>query len=400
MTRITDVSTFLLTAPGTHIGMPDTQRSAALIHITTDDGATGLGETYAGLYVAPLVPPCVDLYRPLLLGQDPHDIGRLMDTMRLRSMRWGMHGLPVQVMSGIEMALWDLHAKRLNLPAYQVLGGLAQGTLRLYASAYASLFPPEESAQKVLHYVAQGFTAVKLATGFWGKPRDHDTPIAQVIDEECSKVEAIRRAVGSRIDLALDHHGANNPHPWSSDAAIHIIQALDQYRLMWFEQPCASDDVEGYARLRAQVTTPIAGAEEATTVHEIERYLEKDALDVIQPDVAWMGIGAAQKTFALARAHGIRSTLHVAGTAVARAANYHFAFSQPDCTIVEYQVEQNPLFDELLIEPFDIRGGYLHPPTVPGFGVRLTRETLERFPFAPRPWKVSHQPGGAAQGTA
>jgi D-galactarolactone cycloisomerase len=398
MSRIADVSTFLLTAPGRHIGMPDTQRSAALIQITADDGVSGLGETYAGLYVAPVVPSLVDVYRPLLLGRDPDDIDSLLEMMRLRSMRWGMTGLPVQVVSGIEMALWDLHAKRLNVPAYRVLGGPAQPRLRLYASAYAAPHPPEATARKVAHYVAAGFTAVKLATGFWDHPRDRATPIAQIVDEERSKLEAIRRAVGTDVDLALDHHGANNPHAWSGEAAAEIVRALDDYHLMWVEQPCASHDIAGYARLRAQVTTPIAGAEDATTVHEVARYLDAAALDIIQPDVAWMGIRAAREAFALARAHDVRATLHVAGTAVARAANYHFAFTEPECAIVEYQVEQNPLFDELLVEAFDVRGGHLYPSTAPGFGVTIRREVQERYPFVPRPWRPTSAPGGSAQG--
>jgi L-alanine-DL-glutamate epimerase-like enolase superfamily enzyme len=398
MSRIAGVSTFLLTAPGRHIGMPDTQRSAALIQITTDDGATGLGETYAGLYVAPVVPSLVEVYRPLLLGSDPDEIGPLLDTMRLRSMRWGMVGLPVQVMSGIEMALWDLYAKRRDVPAYRVLGRMAQPRLRLYASAYAAPHPPQATAAKVAHYAAAGFTAVKLATGFWDHPRDASTPLARIIEEERAKLDAIRREVGGGVDIALDHHGANNPHPWSGETAAEIIGALDDYGLMWIEQPCASHDVAGYARLRAKVRTPVAGAEDATTLYEIARYLDAGALDVIQPDVAWMGIAATREAFALARAHGVRTTLHVAGTAVARAANYHFALTEPDCAIVEYQVEQNPLFDELLVEPFDVRGGHLHPPAAPGFGVKVTPEVLSRYPFVARAWRPTKTPGGSAQG--
>lgn len=398
MSVIAEVAVYLLTAPGKHIGMPDTKRSAALVQITDDAGVTGLGETYAGLYVGQLVPGLVDLYRPLLVGQETSDIGRLIELMRLRSMRWGMRGLPVQVQSGIEMALWDLNAKRLNVPAYQLMGGPAQDRLRLYASAYASVYPPQETAGKVLHYVEQGFTAVKLATGFWGRDRTRETPLAQIIDEESAKLEAIRNAVGSGIDLALDHHGANNPYPWPGDAAIQIIGALDRYHLMWFEQPCASDDIEGYARLKNRVATPISGAEDATTVHEVKAYLDHNALDIIQPDVAWMGVTGTQKAFTLAQGRGVRTTLHVAGTGVTRAANYHFAFSQPGCFIVEYQVEHNPLFDELLVEPFDIRDGHLYPSTAPGFGVQLKPETMARYPFQPREWAMSHQPGGVAQG--
>jgi L-alanine-DL-glutamate epimerase-like enolase superfamily enzyme len=112
-----------------------------------------------------------------------------------------------------------------------------------------------------------------------------------------------------------------------------------------------------------------------------------------------MGVTAVRQAIGLAQARGVRSSLHVAGTAVARAANYHFAFSDPRIAIVEFQVERNPLFEELLEEPLDFRDGYLYPPTMPGFGVRLTRETRERFPFAPRPWRRSNKPGGVGQGT-
>jgi len=396
--RITDIDTVLLTAPGQHIGMPDTQRSAALIRVTSDTGIAGLGESYAGLYVPQVVPQIVDLYRPLLIGEDPFAINYLWHKMSLRSMRWGLMGLPIQVMSGVEMALWDLKAKALGLPAYELLGGLAQHRLRLYASAYASVWPPEKTADKVQYYADQGFTAVKLATGFWGRDRSRDTPISQVIEEECLKLDAIRRAVGSQVDIALDHHAANNPNPWAADTAIQIIGVLDQYGLLWFEQPCAPADVDAHARLRVAVRTPIAGGEDATTLQELNEFLQKEALDVIQPDVAWMGVGQVMRAFGLATAHGVRASLHVAGTAVTRAANYHVALANQNCFIAEYQVEKNPLFDDLLVEPFDIRDGYLYPPTVPGWGVELREETVSRHPFVPRDWQMSHQPGRTGQG--
>lgn len=396
--KITDVTTILLTAPGQHIGMPDTQRSAAIVIITTDMGLTGLGEIYTGLYIAQAMPSFVDLYRPLLVGEDPFAIQKLWHRMYLRSMRWGLIGLSLQVMSGIENALWDLKGKALGVPVYELLGGLGQDRLRLYASAYACVWPPEKTADKVQHYADQGFSAVKLATGFWGRDISRETPIAQVVEEERLKVESIRARVGSSIDIALDHHAANNPNAWSADTAIQIISALDDYHLLWFEQPILPLNVDAHARLRAAVRTPIAGGEDATTLQEIKVYLEKEALDVLQPDVIWMGMMPTMQAFGMAKAYGVRATLHVAGTAVARAANYHLAFANENCFIVEYLVEQNPLFDELLIEPLDVRDGYLYPPTAPGFGVQLKEETIRNYAYKPREWRMTNQPGRAAQG--
>jgi L-alanine-DL-glutamate epimerase-like enolase superfamily enzyme len=211
------------------------------------------------------------------------------------------------------------------------------------------------------------------------------------------KLEAIRATAGNQVDLCLDHHAANNPNPWSADTAIQVIGALDEYSLLWFEQPCDPRDVDAHARLRAAVRTPIAGAEDVTTLQELSQFLQKNALDVIQPDVAWMGVGPVMKAFGLAEEHGVRATLHVAGTAATRAANYHVALANQNCFIAEYQVESNPLFDELLVEPFDIRDGYLYPPTAPGFGVQLPEETVRKHPLVASDWHMSHQPGQTAQ---
>jgi L-alanine-DL-glutamate epimerase-like enolase superfamily enzyme len=396
--KITDISTVLLVGMGKHVGMPDSRRTASLILVETDAGLTGLGESYAGLYVPQLVPHFVELYKPLLVGEDPAAINRLWHKMSVRSMRWGLVGLPIQVMSGIEMALWDLKGKALKVPVYELFGGLAQKRLRLYASAYASPWPPEKTAEKVRHFAVQGFNAVKLATGFWGRDRTWHTPSAQVVEEECEKLRAIRDEVGYEVDICLDNHAANNPNAWSADTAIQVIGALDEYALLWFEQPCDPRDVDAHAKLRASVRTPIAGAEDVTTLQELNQFLQKEALDVIQPDVAWMGMVPVHKTFGLAQGYGVRATLHVCGsTGVAMAANYHLALANHNCFIAERSVEENPLFTGVLVEPLDIRDGFLYPPTAPGLGVNLDEAKAKQYAYTPQTWYASHQPGRAAQ---
>ena len=396
--KITDVSTVLLAAEGKHLGMPDSRRTASLITVSTDTGLTGLGESYAGLYVPQVVPHLVELYKSLLVGEDPFAISKLWRKMSERSMRWGLTGLSIQVMSGIDMALWDLKGKAMKVPVYELLGGLGQERLRLYASAYASPWPVKKTAEKVKHYMDRGFTGVKLASGFWGRDRTRDTPVSQVVEEECAKLEAIRQSVGNGVDICLDNHAANNPNAWSGDTAIQVIGALDEFSLLWFEQPCDPRDVDAHAKLRAAVRTPIAGAEDVTTLQELNQFFQKDALDVIQPDVAWMGMIPVLKAFGLAEEHGVRAALHVCGsTGVAMAANYHIALADHRCFIAERSVEENPLFTEVLVEPFDIRDGYLFPPTAPGLGVQLKEETIRDRAYTPLEWRESQQPGRAAQ---
>ena len=313
-------------------------------------------------------------------------------------MRWGLSGLSIQVMSGIEMALWDLKGKALKVPVYELLGGLAKQRQRLYASVYASPWPVEETAEKVRHYADQGFTGVKLAAGFWGRDRTQDTPVSQIVDEECAKLQAIREAVGNGVDICLDNHAANNANAWSGDIARQVIGALDEFSLLWFEQPCDPRDVDAHARLRAAVRTPIAGAEDVTTLQELHQFLQKEALDVIQPDVAWMGVMPTLKAFGLAEEHGVRASLHVCGsTGVAMAANYHMALAQRRCFIAERSIEENPLFTDVLVEKFDIRDGYLYPSTAAGLGVQLTHETARALEYKPQEWRASEQPGRSAQ---
>ena len=101
--------------------------------------------------------------------------------------------------------------------------------------------------------------------------------------------------------------------------------------------------------------------------------------------------------FGLARAYGVRATLHNAGTAATRAANLHIALANANCFIAEYQIEQNPLFDELLVEPFDIREGYFYPSSTPGLGIHLPPDLPDKYPFKHRTWQLSHQAGQASQ---
>jgi L-alanine-DL-glutamate epimerase-like enolase superfamily enzyme len=299
--------------------------------------------------------------------------------MKRATIRWGDSGLARIVAAGVEMALWDLRGKALGLPLYQLLGGLAQERLQIYASALPALWPVERTVELVQSCIEDGFTAVKLQTGFLEHPASAVATRREVVQDERRKVEAIRRAVGDAVDVALDHAGSWNADPWTHDVAAQVIGALAEFDLLWVEEPCAATSVETYARLRGAVRTPIAGGEDLTALHEVRRYLDQGAFDVIQPDVAWMPMGDVLATIDIVEGTATRTALHVGGTAVMRAASYHVALAHPGCFITEMHLEDNVLFDALYVEPPDLRDGYLYPPTAPGLGVQLPDGFVRRY---------------------
>jgi L-alanine-DL-glutamate epimerase-like enolase superfamily enzyme len=356
-------------------------RSVSLVQITTDDGCTGLGETYGGFYVPELIPPIVEQYAPLLLGQDPVHIPAIMTELVHKSRRWGRHGLPRVVLSGIECALWDLKGKALGRPVYELLGGLAHERLRTYHSMGSAYWPLQRTIDEVAQALEHGYTAVKFATGYLGRVPAATTP--EFIHQECHKLEALRAAFGDRIDIAMDHHSGFHRRPLTANEAGRLIAALDQYHLLWFEEPCDPERPEEYAAVRRQVQTPIAGGENASTVPEFQRFLSLEALDVAQPDACWIGgIGPCREILSACAAVDIPVAMHVGSVATAMAPNLHLALATPGCFIIEYW-SGSPLCQELWVEPPTFKDGYIYPPKGPGLGIQLTAELREKYPFVP-----------------
>ena len=174
--KVTDLKTILITAPwtGDPFWVQGTEfvRTAALIRVETDEGLDGLGETVMGYFCPEVVPPLVDYYRSLLvdLRLDPLQPERVYDELYQRSLWWGRVGLAVSVLSGVEMALWDLAGKAASKPVHALLGGAAHARLPLYASGGTGTWPVEKTVEQAQLYIGLGFRALKLGTGFTDRP--------------------------------------------------------------------------------------------------------------------------------------------------------------------------------------------------------------------------------------
>lgn len=374
--RIASVDTVLLSHPfpessglawsgGTLSGF-----TAGLVRVTTDEGLTGLGESYAAFFAPEVMLAIVDFYRPLLIGQDPSDIAGLWQLCYTRSLYWGRTGINVSVLSAIESALWDLCGKALDVPVYELLGGPRHESICAYASGGMDASSDQLIAEQTRH-VADGYRACKIRIGH-----------GPGIDE--AKVELVRSTLGPDIALAADAVQGSNPRPWDAATAIEVGNRLLDYGLAWLEEPCAADDVQGYRACRTALDIPIAGGETSTTAGQLAGLIVQDCFDIAQPDATHIGgILETLKVAELAAKRKVPLAMHVWGCGVGMMVNYHAGFASETCEWLEHPAVGNPLRDALLAEPLTIVDGRVACPTVPGLGVRLTEEIEQRFTYVP-----------------
>ncbi len=372
--KITDIRPVLLTAPygmkGAHIG----QRSTCLVEVETDTGLTGLGESYAGVYVPELAAAIVEFFKPYLLGLDADNPNFVYRLAYRASSYFGRTGLTVMVLSGIENALWDIAGKARGVPVHVLLGGVVHDRLPLYASGGPPTLSLEELADQASAAKAQGFRGFKMRANFF----------AYQPEVEAQRLAAVRAAVGPEMLLALDAVQSFNLQPWSVKQVLRMLDILAPYDLAWIEEALPPFDPLPYAELRALARTPISGGEGITTAAHFEQWLRAGAFDVAQPDATIIGgIGEARRACQAADSHGVKVALHVWGGAPALSANYQLGFTVPNCFLLERPFMSNPLETELLMEPFVIEDGYVHPPTAPGLGVRLTDELRTKYAYVP-----------------
>jgi len=371
--KITALEPILLTAPlGTGqvnwSGGSLSKVNLTLVRVHTDEGITGLGETYGGLFAPQTAITIMEHFSSLVIDQDPFNITGIWQRLWAGSLFWGRNGMAVSVLSAIEMALWDIKGKALGVPAWQLLGGLAHQSLPVYASGGLDA-SPEAFAAELSGYAETGFRAVKFRIGH-GPVKD------------AQKAELARRTVGDDFTLMTDAVMGHNPNPWRSADAVAVADALKDYSLAWFEEPCSATDYQGYADVRAKARMPIAGGESSVTIHEFKHFFDRGALDIAQPDAGHCGgMWEFLRIANLADAYGVRVVPHAWGSGPLILANLHCAFANPATFMFEFPTIHNPLRLELLVEPLVMHDGVVDPPSAPGLGVELPDDLVERYPF-------------------
>lgn len=347
------------------------QRNAVLVRITTNEGIEGIGEIGESAFLPRAVERIViDRFKPMIVGEDPVNIEKLWQKMYVRSAHWGRKGVIIPVISGLEIALWDILGKLYNKPLYELIGGAYRDKIRVYASAGMDKVVGDiiEEAKK---FVKQGYRGFKLRIG-------HEDPVLDI-----ETVKTVREAIHDNVDLMVDAGQCYVDFPWDFNTALRVARELEDCKLFWLEEPLPPDDVEGYIRLSNATDIPIAAGENEFTRYGFKDLITKRAVDIIQPDVTRSGgISECKKIAAIASAYNMRCAPHIFGTGVGFMANMHFIVSTPNAFIMEYDCTLNPLRDELLIEQPKFDDGYIKMVKgLPGLGIKLTDEIINKFPF-------------------
>lgn len=350
-----------------------------LVVVTTDSGLQGFGEAKAAVGssgVCSSIVHCIEHeLRPLLIGQDAHNINRIWEMVYngsrdhyalSRGRKFpilGRRGLTISALSGIDMALWDLKGKALGVPLVQLLGGACRDKMEAYASGgWASA---EAIGQQLNGYLAKGYKGVKMRVGIM------DESVAASIE----RVKAAREAIGPHIKLMADAHGT-----FSVPEAKQFCKGVEACNLYWFEEPISPDNRHGTAEVRASTSIPIAAGESEYTAFDIRDLLEIRALDVIQPDAAIIGgITETMRVAALAHAQQVELAPHCWGSAFSFMAGLSVALASPAAVVIEFSAGGNPMMYELVDHAVQPVAGYFEVPTSPGLGLSPNWDFVKEY---------------------
>ena len=403
--KIKDVKTVLLTGPSTndpYLREARGRRSAAFVEVTADSGLTGVGETYAGYFIPEIVPEIVEFFKPILLGNEFMNIDALWQRMYHCGNFWCRNGVGLQVLTGIEAALYDLKGKVLNLPVYELLGGRRHESIPCYASGGPANYPLDKLFGKIEYYMSLGFNAVKIAAGEFysddglGKFVSSAVP-AEAAEMEGKKLEAIKGRFGNGFTLNLDGHMGNWQNMetiWNVETAKAVMKICENYNLGFFEEPLHYNDLDGYAELCRSTGVTIAGGECLAGAAEWKIYIDKNCFDMGQPDASYVGgIGQFMKIAQLLEGRGRRLATHSWSAGAGFMQNIHAAFACSNTAVLEIAPDYGPLHSEIIGDSFRMKDGKALPPEAPGLGIRLTDATKEKFPFVRGSGEFNDVPG-------
>jgi D-galactarolactone cycloisomerase len=337
-----------------------------IVEIVTDEGLSGVGSTFTSKALAAAA---LKLLQPFLIGERADEPGRVAERLRQATFWQGRGGAVEHAISGIDIALWDLMGKICKQPVARLLGGCYRQKIKPYGSI---LFDePPRLREKLQQALARGFKAIKLGWRPFGR-RDART------DEQL--IQTARDTVGPDVEIMVDAGGSEQFWPHGYKWALQTAKMLAKYDVVWFEEALAPDDLEGYIELRRHAPLPIAAGEVLTRRQSFRPFLERHAVDIIQPDCTKCGgLSEALRIAWLAYEHNILYVPHGWNTAIGLAADLHLVAALPVARYVEY-LTPSPYIEEIITEPFKVDAeGYLNVPTTPGLGIELNREALKRF---------------------
>tara|TARA_B100001245_G_scaffold215625_1_gene182949 strand:- start:1627 stop:2769 length:1143 start_codon:yes stop_codon:yes gene_type:complete len=340
-----------------------------LLKIHCEDGTVGIGEGGVHGWQRP-TQTMIETMEPYLLGKNPDHIEHHYQWL-YRSSHF-MGSVVQGALSAIDIALWDIKGKRLDVPIFDLMGGKTRDRVRCYMHVGSGDFgSADDLAKDALNAVKQGFTAVRF-TPF---PSDYylHKSYSEWADEAVNRVAAVRETVGSDVDICVEIHRQMNPAE-----SIALGRRLEEFNPFFYEDPMLPDSPATMGEVAAKCNIPIATGERFTTIFEYQQLLEANAASYVRPDLCLCGgLSGCKKVAAMAEAHHVKVIPHNPLSPISTAACVQLDACIPNFALQEYTGESEPPKSELLVKPLELKEGYITVPDGPGLGVEINEEALK-----------------------
>ena len=360
-------------------------RFVSLLKISTDVGITGWSDIETQPHVGKAIVDApsggavgFEGLRSALIGEDPLERERLWQKMYRYLAYYGRQGAGMQMISGADIALWDIAGKAFGQPVHKLLGAKYRDAVSAYAS---TLFRPTPEGMKeaVASYMERGFRAIKFGWGVFGYDLEHDIAL----------VRAAREEAGPGIALMVDAgwYGTSHTAPFKSRSLrdwIRLARALEELDVVWLEDFIHPENVAGYRAVAAECTTlRLAAGEQQSGYADFARLAVEGGIDVLQPDLSRCGGLTVGKQIAdLAMRRQIDCVPHAWLTDLLKAASLHLNAYLMSSLYLEFNVSSASLLNTLCTTTIEMVDGMIPVPTGPGLGVEVDEEMVRRFRVA------------------
>ncbi|MFO7936111.1 MAG: galactonate dehydratase [Kiritimatiellia bacterium] len=365
--KITAIKTFVCNAYRTNW---------VFVKVLTDQpGLYGWGEATLEYKEDTIVAACHELERDMI-GKDPREIEAIWHS-NYRDAYWRGGPVLMSAISAVDMALWDILGKSLDVPVWRLLGGMVRNKVPCYANGwFAGAAEPEEFGAKATEAVeTAGWKGLKWDP--FGSAYRNLEPAAFRKAMRC--VDEVYKAVDGRAEILIEGHGR-----FDLPTARRIAKALEDYNILWFEEPIIPDTIEAIADLRSNTSVPLSFGERLYGSWQFRSLLEARGSDYIQPDVSHAGgITELRKIAAIAESHHIPICPHNPSGPVANAATLQLAASLPGFYLLETMASDVPWRSDVCDEDVRFKDGCMFINHKPGLGVEVNEEALEKYPYQP-----------------
>lgn len=354
-----------------------------LVRVYTDAGIVGTGEADLWAHHRWVVAALEDL-SAYYVGKDPTMMEHHYQVISRNTHFSG--SVLSAALSAMDIAMWDILARSLDVPIYALLGGKVRDRIKVFANVVGDTL--DARAESALLQASRGFTSLRTIPMFPGFERQDTT---RTIKDAVAIVRSIREAIGDEIDLGLEIHRNLAP-----DGAVLLARELAPHRILYYEDPVPPESLEALRYVAQHVDIPIATGERNHTLYQFKSLIDSQTVAMVRPDPSLVGgLTQAKKIAGMAEAAFVGVFPHLMGSPVNTATFVQFAASVPNYRLMEVNDAATHPLNDILETPLDLKDGYILLPHGPGIGVEVREEQLGRFPFQEQPITGSFHADGS-----